>query len=114
MADNSTLPVDALIEDTSDYGDFGSDAEEIEIIDLLLAQVVSKDDHEKAPPLLVSDIEDYEQPRGLFLPKDNTRQNPLQPEIEPDIQALRDNIKVETGTLEACEIYHNADILTSV
>jgi len=52
----------------SDYGDFGSDAEEVEILDELLTQIATQRE-EVDVPLLVTDIEDYEPPRGLFLPK---------------------------------------------
>ena len=53
-------------DDGSDYGDFG-DEEELEIVEQLLTQVASKpDEHE---PLHVIDIEDYEAPRGVRLPK---------------------------------------------
>lgn len=54
-------------DDGSDYGDFGNDEEELEIVEQLLTQVASKpDEHES---LLVIDIEDYEPPRGVRLPK---------------------------------------------
>ncbi len=54
-------------DDGSDYGDFGNDAEELEIVERLLTQVASKSDEKE--PLLVIDIEDYEPPRGVRLPK---------------------------------------------
>jgi hypothetical protein len=50
----------------SDYGDFG-DEEELAIVDQLLSQVASKT--EENASLIVTDIEDYEPPRGLRLPK---------------------------------------------
>lgn len=54
-------------DDGSDYGDFGNDEGELEIVEQLLTQVASKpDEHES---LLVIDIEDYEPPRGVRLPK---------------------------------------------
>lgn len=74
--DRSTISItDTFIESTnkltaddgSDYGDFGNDEEELEIVEQLLTQVASKpDEHES---LLVIDIEDYEPPRGVRLPK---------------------------------------------
>jgi hypothetical protein len=53
-----------ILENGSDYGDFASDQEELDIIDALLSQVESQ-----AAPPLVTDIEDYEGPRGIRLPK---------------------------------------------
>ena len=54
-------------DDGSDYGDFGNDEEELEIVEQLLTQVASKPDENES--LLVIDIEDYEPPRGVRLPK---------------------------------------------
>ena len=61
----SLLPI-VMTETGSDYGDFASD--EVEIINHLLGNI--------SPPspladslLLVTDIEDYEEPRGVRLPK---------------------------------------------
>jgi hypothetical protein len=75
----------------SDYGDFGSDAEELEIIDHILAQVTSE--RTEDAPLKVTDIEDYEPPRGMRLPKtlgyENIHQDfPTQAQV--DIEVLRD------------------------
>ena len=50
----------------SDYGDFASDEEEI--INHLLQKAVPQSAGAGAP-LLVTDIEDYEEPRGVRLPK---------------------------------------------
>ncbi len=50
----------------SDYGDFASDEEEI--INYLLEKAVPPSAGAGAP-LLVTDIEDYEEPRGVRLPK---------------------------------------------
>lgn len=86
----ATLPDNA-----SDYGDFGDDAEEIEILNLLLAQVDQKSSEEQAPTLVINDIEDYEQPKGIFLPIRDPDQASARLEIEPDSQVLRDHIEVE-------------------
>jgi hypothetical protein len=51
----------------SDYGDFGNDEEELEIVDRLLQQIASKEDERES--FVVTDIEDYEPPRGVRLPK---------------------------------------------
>lgn len=76
LGNSSTIPIsDTFIESTtrltaddgSDYGDFGNDDEELEIIEQLLTQVGSKPDEQES--LLVIDIEDYEPPRGVRLPK---------------------------------------------
>jgi hypothetical protein len=53
-------------DDDSDYGDFASDEEDI-IIDLLSSIPVPNEPSEA--PLIVTDIEDYEEPRGVRLPK---------------------------------------------
>jgi hypothetical protein len=57
-------------DDRSDYGDFGNDQEELEIVEQLLEQAAwnaSKLDENES--LVVIDIEDYEPPRGVRLPK---------------------------------------------
>ena len=54
-------------DDVSDYGDFGNDEEELQIVEQLLTQVASKPEAQAS--LLVTDIEDYEPPRGVRLPK---------------------------------------------
>jgi hypothetical protein len=56
----------AIIEAGSDYGDFASDEEEIinHLLGNLAPPTPSAD-----PPLVVTDIEDYEEPRGVRLPK---------------------------------------------
>ena len=56
----------ATAESESDYGDFASDEEEI--INHLLGNIASSNPLTDAP-LLVTDIEDYEEPRGVRLPK---------------------------------------------
>ena len=56
----------AITEADSDYGDFASDEEEI--INRLLGNLVPPSPPAD-PPLVVTDIEDYEEPRGVRLPK---------------------------------------------
>lgn len=70
-------------DNASDYGDFGSDVEEITIIEDLLTQATSQQ-VEAQNALLVTDIEDYESPRGILLPKDfiSTRSALSQTQIE--------------------------------
>jgi len=83
----------ASIDDASDYGDFGSDAEEIQILDGLLAQVVSASKEDRATNLLVTDIEDYEPPQGLLLlapPNTSTGQPHPQINIASQTEVLRD------------------------
>ena len=62
------LPVSpvAFAETGSDYGDFTSD--EVEILNQLLGSIAPPSPLTDAP-LLVTDIEDYEEPRGVRLPK---------------------------------------------
>ncbi|KAJ9615929.1 hypothetical protein H2200_002006 [Cladophialophora chaetospira] len=54
-----------------EYSDFADDPETLEIIDQLLLEAASqhKDDVLGNAPLVVTDIEDYEEPRGVRLPK---------------------------------------------
>lgn len=95
---DTVIPSDnVLLDNASDYGDFGNDAEEIEVLNLLLAQVDQKSSEEQAPSLLLNDIEDYEQPKGIFLPKRSQDQLSPPLETEPDSQVLRDYIEVEIG-----------------
>jgi hypothetical protein len=56
----------AITEAGSDYGDFASDEEEVinHLLENLAPPSPSAD-----PPLVVTDIEDYEEPRGVRLPK---------------------------------------------
>lgn len=57
-----------LLDTESDYGDFTNDAEELEIIDTLLSEAENWQ-RPDASSLLVTDIEDYEPPQGVRLPK---------------------------------------------
>lgn len=90
-AETTTLLPDAFRDNASDYGDFGSDAEEIELLDELLAQVAANDEERQAS-FVVTDIEDYEPPQGILLPKTivGTRLHASQIEAEADIEVLRD------------------------
>lgn len=112
MADDAIPLTNTLPDTASDYGDFGSDADEIEILDLLLAQVDSKVNEGQAPTLLVTDIEDYEPPKYLLLPKDNSHQSSTQVEIDPESQVLRERIQVKTGMPVILYIWRDADLLT--
>lgn len=60
--------VDAEVDE---YSDFGDDPETLEIIDQLLLEAASQRREEVLAnaPLVVTDIEDYEEPRGVRLPK---------------------------------------------
>jgi len=76
-----------------EYSDFGDDPETLEIIDRLLQAAAQK--QEVDTPLLVTDIEDYEEPRGVRVPKvfgvEATRQwqfqsQPAQSKAQQDIR----------------------------
>ncbi len=82
--DNETTPmqidsiqseIKSTLDDNDDeFSDFADDPEELEIIDRLLLEVASKQQQrpaqeEDAPLVVVTDIEDYEAPRGVRLPK---------------------------------------------
>ena len=56
-------------QNADEYSDFAEDPEELEIIDQLLFEVDAKQRSDVIPPLLVTDIEDYEAPPGIYLPK---------------------------------------------
>jgi len=60
---------DSILSEThSDYGNFASDPEELEIVDELLSQITTKQAL-PYPPYIVTDIEDYESPETILLPK---------------------------------------------
>ena len=69
-----------------EYSDFAVDPEELAIIDELLLQVAAKRNQSQNAPLVTTDIEDYEAPRVVRLPKllgvETTRQwhPPIQPQ----------------------------------
>ena len=56
-------------EDLDEYSDFADDPEALEIIDQLLLEAATQQNQEADAPLQVTDIEDYEEPRGVYLPK---------------------------------------------
>jgi len=91
MAETTTPLSGAPPDNASDYGDFGSDAEEIEILDTLLAQAASGTE-EGQESFVVTDIEDYEAPRGILLPKTiiETRLHSSQLESHTETEVLRD------------------------
>jgi len=91
MAETTTALPDVLLDHTSDYGDFGSDAEEIELLNELLAQTASENEQEQQS-FVVTDIEDYEPPRGILLPQTITeaRLPTSQTEVEAEFKVLRD------------------------
>lgn len=97
MADSAIPPANVPPDNASDYGDFGSDADEVEILDLLLEQVDTKVVEDQAPPLRITDIEDYEPPKFILLPKDSAYQPHSQVEISPESQVLRERVSVEIG-----------------
>ena len=75
----------------SDYGDFANDAEELEIIDSLLSEV-ENGQRPDATSLLVTDIEDYEPPKGVRLPKIFGVEQSLHAwEPQPSGQVLQDS-----------------------
>jgi hypothetical protein len=55
-------------EDWDEYSDFADDPEALEIIDQLL-EAATRQNQESNAPLQLTDIEDYEGPRGVHLPK---------------------------------------------
>jgi hypothetical protein len=59
----------ASLNHDDEYSDFAEDPEELEIIDRLLEEVAAKQKQDEVAPLIVTDIEDYEAPRGVRLPK---------------------------------------------
>ena len=75
-----------MADTASDYGSFGSDDEEIDILDQLLAKITSPSDEQNVA-LIVTDIEDYEEPQGILLPA----------HLQPEIEILR-NIEAESST----------------
>jgi hypothetical protein len=58
-------------ENFDEYSDFADDPETLDIIDQLLLEAANqrREDALANAPLVVTDIEDYEDPRGVRLPK---------------------------------------------
>ena len=99
-------------DNASDYGDFGDDSEELTIADQLLSQIETAQDQQDTLHT-VTDIEDYEAPRGIRLPKVLGFESKRQWSVEPEgtTQVLCD---VETGgELDASRLRNITDILTS-
>jgi hypothetical protein len=65
--DSFLQSINQLTADDDDFSDFGNDPEELEIIEQLFSQITSKPPENAS--LIVTDIEDYEPPRGVRLPK---------------------------------------------
>lgn len=87
--------------DTDEYSDFPDDEEALEIIDRLLIQATNQHAQEQNAPLQVTDIEDYEDPRGIRLPKvpglDPTQQWNVQ--NQPAKTQVQQVIREESGKL---------------
>ncbi|EXJ57266.1 hypothetical protein A1O7_07613 [Cladophialophora yegresii CBS 114405] len=89
-------------EDLDAYSDFADDPETLEIIDQLLLEAANqrREDALADAPLVVTDIEDYEDPRGVYLPKvrgvETTRQWGL-PSQSVGTQQQQQNIRDESA-----------------
>lgn len=79
-----------LLETESDYGDFANDAEELEIIDSLLSEAENWQCAD-ASTLLVTDIEDYEPPEGVRLPKILGAEQPSRPWEVSQVQVVQNS-----------------------
>lgn len=95
--DTVDLKITTRSQDIEDeYSDFAEDPEELELIDQLLLEVAAKQTQGQNAPLVVTDIEDYEGPRSLRLPKvfgvEKTREWAVQEHIpEPSVaEDIRD------------------------
>ncbi|EXJ86679.1 hypothetical protein A1O3_03632 [Capronia epimyces CBS 606.96] len=98
---DTPMPVDTIDQEVpaewqdndDEYSDFGEDPEELEIVDRLLLEVAAQQTRGQNAPLVVTDIEDYEAPRGVRLPKvfghETTRQWDIQEQI-PDARIAQD------------------------
>ena len=92
---------DDLQQDGDEYSDFAEDPEELEIIDRLLLEVAAGQSSDLRAPLQVTDIEDYEAPPGVRLPKvfgyEATRQWHV--ETQPTEILVEQNIRDQSGEL---------------
>ncbi|EXJ87990.1 hypothetical protein A1O1_04917 [Capronia coronata CBS 617.96] len=89
-ADTIDLKITARGQDDEDeYSDFAEDPEELEIIDQLLLEVAAKQTQGQSAPLVVTDIEDYEAPRGVRLPKVFGRETTPQRDVREQIPGSR-------------------------
>ncbi len=90
-----------LQQDGEEYSDFAEDPEELEIIDRLLLEVAAGQSSDLRAPLLVTDIEDYEAPPGVRLPKvfgyEATRQWHV--ETQPTEILIEQNTRDQSGEL---------------
>jgi len=97
--EDPSIPLDT----ESDYGDFANDAEELEIIDILLSEA-ENGERLDASSLLVTDIEDYEPPKGVRLPKILGVEQTSYPRELSD-QTLQDN-GAQNSTLCPAHLQH--------
>jgi hypothetical protein len=98
--EDPSIPLDT----ESDYGDFANDAEELEIIDTLLSEA-ENGQRLDASSLLVTDIEDYEPPKGVRLPKILGVEHTSYPR-EPSDQTLQDSGAQNSSTLYPAHLQH--------
>jgi len=93
-----------LHEDDDEFSDFAADPEELEIIDQLLLEAAESQKQEQDASLLITDIEDYEVPQGIRLPKvlgfEATRQWDSRTQIAG--HARDQNIRYEGGEYTIC------------
>lgn len=109
MTDSVFATTALLPDDASDYGDFGEDAEELAILDGLLARPASD-----RPGLLatepatvseinhIDDIEDYESPRRLLLP------------VKSHLHRLPDLQVGETHDTSESEVLHHPKVTSGM
>lgn len=97
------------LDDEDGFSDFAEDPEELEIIDQLLLEVAAKQKQSPFAPLVVTDIEDYEAPRGIHLPKvfglETTRQwdgRPLPAELAVDQNIQDQSCECDGGRPSLC------------
>lgn len=112
MVDSNSAAATDSFEDN--YSDFGSDVEEIQILDELLAQVASESEERQNVHFVVTDIEDYESPRGVLLPKNHleTRFGASQVDIDAELEILHD-IQARSGAFTSHHCSKTTNILTS-
>jgi hypothetical protein len=67
--DGQALANSQHVEDTDEYSDFAEDPEALEIINQILLTAATQQQQDHPAPIEVTDIEDYEGPRGVRLPK---------------------------------------------
>jgi hypothetical protein len=65
---DTNIQVSSLADNDDEFSDFAEDPEELEIIERLLEEAAQQTPGQNAS-LVVTDIEDYEPPQGVFLPK---------------------------------------------